>query len=128
MHFVHDGEEAIGYLKGEGKYSRRDEFPLPTLLLLDLKMPKSDGFDVLTWIRGQKELSAIRIVVLTGSDDEGDIDRAYSLGANSFLVKPLDFERFTQISRAISGYWLWLDRAPSATRPPRESTPGREHS
>ena len=118
MMFVHDGEEAIAYLKGEGKYSRRDEFPLPSLLLLDLKMPKADGFDVLTWIRGQKELSALRIVVLTGSDEMRDVNKAYELGANSFLVKPLSFERFTEISNAIRGYWLWLHKTTDISRPP----------
>jgi CheY-like chemotaxis protein len=119
MHFVANGEEAIAYFKGEGKYSRRDEFPLPSLLLLDLKMPKADGFDVIRWVRQQKELSGIRIVVLTGSDEMRDVNQAYQLGANSFLVKPLDFERFTDITRAIKGYWLWLDKSPGASRPPR---------
>jgi CheY-like chemotaxis protein len=116
LHFVRDGEEAIAYLKGEGKYARRAEFPLPSLLLLDIKMPKVDGFEVITWIRQQKELSPLRIVVLTSSEDLPDVNKAYGLGANSFLVKPLDFERFVDITRAIKGYWLWLDKPPDVTR------------
>src|SRR5258705_8683596 len=84
LQVVRDGEEAIAYLSGEGKYSNRAEYPLPDLLLLDLKMPRIDGFEVLKWIREQPGLSALRVVVLTSSEDIRDVNVAYRLGANSF--------------------------------------------
>src|SRR2546428_9867920 len=92
LQVVRDGEEAIAYLSGEGKYSNRAEYPLPELMLLDLKMPGTDGFDVLKWMRQQPGLQALRVVVLTSSDQMRDVNAAYQLGANSFLVKPIDFE------------------------------------
>src|SRR5437660_5264305 len=97
---VSNGEEAIWYLKGEGKYANRAEYPLPDLVLLDLKMPRVDGFEVLRWIRQQPGLSSVRVVVLTSSDQMRDVNEAYQLGANSFLVKPLEFERFVNMSAA----------------------------
>ena len=115
---VQDGEEAIAYLKGEGKFSNRTEYPLPTLLLLDLKMPRKNGFEVLEWVRQQPSLAALRVVVLTTSDQIHDVNRAYQLGANSFLTKPVDFRDFVQLSSAIKGYWLWMSRAPEVERPP----------
>lgn len=122
------GEEAIEYLSGVGKFSNRAEYPLPSLVLLDLKMPGIDGFEVLRWIRQQPGMTTLRVVVLTTSDETRDIDLAYKLGANSFLVKPSDFDRFVEISQALSGYWLWLDRAPASGRPAVRSgapeTPG----
>lgn len=117
LQVVGTGEEAIQYLSGSGKYANRTEFPAPTIVLLDLKMPGMDGFDVLRWIRQQPGLAMLRVVVLTTSDDARDIDLAYKLGANSFLVKPSDFDRFVEVTQALSGYWLWLDRAPAASNP-----------
>ena len=104
---VGDGVEAIAYLKGEGKYADRKEFPFPRLLLLDLKMPNKDGFEVLEWIREQPELRKLRIVVLTTSDRIFDVKRAYELGASSFLTKPLDLRDFIQLGPAIKGFWVW---------------------
>jgi CheY-like chemotaxis protein len=117
VHIARTGEEALAYLSGEGRYRNRTEFPLPALVLLDLKMPGMDGFDVLKWIRNQPGLNLLRVVVLTSSDSMRDVNEAYQLGANSFLVKPVDFDRFVEISQALSGYWLWLDRAPDVSRP-----------
>jgi CheY-like chemotaxis protein len=114
---VRDGEEAMHYLAGEGKYSNRDEYPLPDLLLLDLKMPRMDGFEVLRWVREQAGLKALRVVVLTSSDEVRDVNAAYQLGANSFLVKPIDFEHFVKVSQALKGYWLWLNKTPEIFRP-----------
>jgi len=108
LQVVTSGEEAIAYLRGEGKYADRDEYPLPSLLLLDLKMPRKDGFQVLEWIRQQPVLSALRVVVLTASDRISDVNRAYQLGASSFLVKPVDFPNFVEMTRALKGYWLWM--------------------
>src|SRR5215471_9754217 len=92
LQVVRNGEEAIAYLKGIGKYANRPEYPLPDLVLLDLKMPGLDGFDVLRWIREQPGLQSLRVVVLTSSEQMRDVNLAYQLGANSFLVKPADFE------------------------------------
>jgi len=117
LYTVENGKEAIAYLKGEGKFANRSEYPLPTLLLLDLKMPGKNGFDVLQWLRGQPTLSALRVVVLTTSDEIHDVNRAYQLGANSFLTKPVDFRDFVQLSSAVKGYWLWMSRAPELERP-----------
>jgi CheY-like chemotaxis protein len=118
LYVVWNGQEAIEYLHGTGKYSNRDEYPLPDLLLLDLKMPRVDGFQVLAWIREQPELKALRTLVLTSSDDLRDVNRAYQLGANSFLVKPIDFQNVVELSRIIQKYWLKESRAPEISRPP----------
>ena len=107
----------MSYLTGEGKYSNRDEYPLPDLLLLDLKMPRMDGFETLRWLRLQPGLKALRVVVLTSSEEIRDVNLAYQLGANSFLVKPIDFEAFVKVSQAISGYWIWLSKTPQTFRP-----------
>lgn len=115
---VWNGEEAISYLKGEGKYSNRDEYPLPDIFLLDLKMPRVNGFEVLKWVRAQPTLSTLRILVLTSSDEIRDVNEAYQLGANSFLVKPMDFEDFTHLSRLVADFWFKASRAPDAFRPP----------
>src|SRR5882762_2764753 len=115
LQVVRDGEEAIAYLQGEGRYYNRAEYPLPDLLLLDLKMPRMDGFQVLTWIRQQPSFSTLRVVVLTSSEDFGDVNLAYKQGANSFLVKPLDFESFIETARIVREYWLVLDKSPETS-------------
>jgi CheY-like chemotaxis protein len=116
---VRDGEETISYLKGEGKFSNRDEYPLPALLLLDLKMPRKNGFEVLQWIRAQPGLSALRVIVLTSSDQIWDVNRAYTLGANSFLVKPYDFMDLAAMMQTIRNDWILLSRAPETSRGPK---------
>jgi CheY-like chemotaxis protein len=113
---VQTGEEGIEYLKGVGRYADRDEYPLPDLVLLDLKLRGMNGFQVLEWIRQQPGLNSSRVVVLTGSTALDDINLAYQLGANSFLVKPMDFESFVQIAGAIAGYWVWISEAPETSR------------
>ncbi len=126
LYFVRDGEEAIEYLKGEGRYANRAEYPLPDLFLLDLKMPKVDGFEVLEWVRQQPGFRTLRIVVLTNSTDVRDVNRAYRLGADSFLIEPVDFAQFVELSQAVKGYWLWLSTAPEVYRPepaPPKSAP-----
>ncbi len=98
-------------------YAIRSEFPLPDLFLLDLKMPRLDGFEVLEWLRWQPSLSPLRVVVLTSSDNIRDINRAYRLGANSFMVKPLDFQNYIHFGRVIEGFWLKASQAPEISRP-----------
>ena len=117
LHVVRNGEEAIDYLRGTGKYWNREEYPLPDLVLLDLKMPRVDGFEVLRWVREQPTLKAMRIIVLTSSDRINDVTLAYQLGANSFLVKPLSFADFVLTSKVLKGYWLWMSKSPETSRP-----------
>jgi|SRR6267142_2367013 len=113
-----DGEEAIAYLSGSGKYSNREEYPLPELILLDLKMPKVDGFEVLKWTRTHPEVSRLRVVVLTSSDDIRDVNLAYKLGANSFLVKPMDFNHYVEMGTFIADNWFLWGEKPATLRDP----------
>jgi CheY-like chemotaxis protein len=117
LQIVRDGEEAIEYLKGEGKFSDRGKYPLPTLLLLDLKMPRKNGFEVLDWIRQQPSLQPLRVLVLTTSTDIRDVTKAYRLGANSFLVKSLDIQDFAALVSQIKNCWLTMSAAPTIERP-----------
>ena len=119
-HFVKTGEAAISYLKGVGPYSDRKKFPLPDLVLLDLRLPVMDGFEVLQWIRANPDFRDLRVVVLTTSEEMRDVSKAYRLGANSFLVKPLEFENIRAFFRTI-GSQLWNKDAVAAPaqHPPR---------
>lgn len=103
---VRDGEEAIAYLSGNGVFADRGKFPMPGLVLLDLELPRLNGFDVLRWIRHQPHLSALRVIVLTASSNARDVNMAYQLGANSFLVKSEDFQQLVALSRTLSTFWL----------------------
>ena len=114
---VTDGEEALAYLDGTGKFSSRSEFPLPDLILLDLKLPKVNGFDVIRYIRQHPTFRNLRIVVLTSSTEISDVNEAYDLGANSYLVKPQEFEDLTCLMRTLAAFWLKYDRMPLAIRP-----------
>ena len=117
---VRDGEEALAYLSGEGKYASRDEYPLPSLILLDLKLPGMDGFEVLTWIRKQQGIRGIPVVVLTSSTQLRDVNRAYELGANSFFVKEFDFQNSVELTRLLQRYWLQKALKPESSRPERK--------
>jgi CheY-like chemotaxis protein len=118
LQIVRDGDEAIEYLKGEGRFSDRTKYPLPTLLLLDLKMPRTNGFQVLQWVRQQPTLKALRVLVLTTSTEIRDVNLAYELGANSFLVKSLDIQDFAALVSQIKNCWLSMSLAPRVERPP----------
>jgi CheY-like chemotaxis protein len=118
IHVVRSGEEAIAFLMGEKQYANRQEYPLPDLILLDLKMPKIDGFEVLSWIRNQPGIRGIAVVVLTSSDQIRDVNKAYALGANSFLVKPVDFNNYVELGKLIREYWMKTVRVPETFRPP----------
>jgi DNA-binding response OmpR family regulator len=111
-HRVKDGEEAIAYLRGDGEFSDRQRYPLPCLLLLDLKMPRKNGFEVLTWTRQQTSLKRLPVAVLTSSKEVPDINRAYDAGANTYLVKPVNFEDLLETIRALSHFWLALAKIP----------------
>ena len=113
---VRDGEETIAYFEGVGKFSNRAEYPLPDLLLLDLKMPKIDGFEVLKWLRRQPGLVGLPVVVLTSSENMRDVRTAYQLGANSFIVKPMEFENVIELSKNLRNYWLRSNITPPSFR------------
>jgi CheY-like chemotaxis protein len=110
---VRDGEETIQYLEGSGMFRDRDKYPFPSLLLLDLKMPLKDGFEVLQWIRSKPYLKRLLVVVLTASNQEPDINRAYDLGANSYLVKPGRCEDLIEMVQRIGCYWYLSNQPPS---------------
>jgi CheY-like chemotaxis protein len=116
-----DGREAIDYLKGTGKFAGRTEFPLPSLILLDLKLPFVMGLDVLKWIREQPGLAPI-VVILSSSQQDEDIAAAYRLGANAYLVKPAEVTKLEEMVKAISGFWLMQNTPP----PPARVDRGRE--
>jgi CheY-like chemotaxis protein len=117
VQYLRNGEEAIAYLKGQGRFANRDEFPMPTVLLLDLKMPRKNGFEVLEWIQQQPSLNELRTIVLTTSEDVYEVSRAYQLGAASFLTKPLNFNEFKDTIQMVHNYWMMLNRPPNLQRP-----------
>ena len=114
LHFVRDGQEAIDYLGGESDYSDRESHPLPDLLLLDLKMPRMNGFDVLAWLRQQPGLKRLPVTVLTSSDQPQDVNRAYDLGANSYLLKPHNSQELSDLVKRVQNYWLEINLRPDA--------------
>jgi CheY-like chemotaxis protein len=103
---VHDGQDAIDYLSGNPPYSDRSVYPQPALLLLDLKMPRLNGFDVLGWWAARPELRDLPVVVLSSSSHETDIDRARKMGAREYIVKPHGFSQLTQLMQELCGRWL----------------------
>ena len=109
---VADGAAAIAYLAGDPPYTDRGKYPLPQILLLDLKLPKKDGFEVLQWVRSQPKLKRLPVVMLTSSSETPDINRAYDLGANSYLVKPVGTEALVDMLKRVKVYWLITNTKP----------------
>ena len=107
---VGDGQTAIAYLAGTGSFANREENPLPALVLLDLKMPRMTGFDVLKWMRSHKAFKTLPVVVFTASNQEEDIRRAYEMGANSYLVKPVGIHTLIDMVKLLDNYWLCLNQ------------------
>ena len=101
-----DGQMAIDYLSGSGRFADRHDYPLPGLVLLDLKLPRKSGREVLQWIRSQPGLRRIVVIVFTSGQYVGDVGLAYDLGANSFIVKPADFSQYLSIARLLKDWWL----------------------
>jgi two-component system response regulator len=112
IHWVEDGEQAIDYLFATGKYTGRNVEDKPKLILLDLKLPKVDGLEVLQKVKSDERLKTIPVVILTSSREETDIIKSYQLGVNSYIVKPVDFEHFSRSVSELGLYWLVLNQPP----------------
>jgi CheY-like chemotaxis protein len=112
---VTDGEQAVQYLSGEGMYADRDEYPLPCLILLDLKLPRLHGLDVLKWIRQQPALHLLPVIVFSSSNNPQDVCRAYELRANAYLVKPSHTEGLVELVASLRGFWLGRNQLPPAS-------------
>jgi len=110
IQIVTDGEEAIGYLRGAGKYHDRSRFPFPSIIFTDLKMPRMGGIEVLQWLRSHPECSVIPVIVLTASRLDADIRRAYEMGANAYLVKPTDIADLQEMVRTAYEFWAWCEK------------------
>jgi len=109
---IGDGEEALDYLLSRGTYANKDTEPLPEVMLLDLKLPKVEGLEVLRQIRAHKRTRLLPVVILTSSREERDMVDGYSLGANSYIQKPVDYGQFTEAVRQLGMYWLILNETP----------------
>jgi CheY-like chemotaxis protein len=114
IHVARDGAEAVEFILCEGPYTGRLIAETPKVILLDLKLPKIDGLDVLKRIKGDPRTSAIPVVVLTSSSEQRDVVESYKLGVNSYIVKPVNFERYTEAVRGLGLYWMLLNRSPKA--------------
>jgi two-component system response regulator len=113
---AHDGEEALEYLTATGTYAGRTVADLPQVVLLDLKLPKVSGLDVLRAVRADERTHLLPVVILTSSTEERDIVSSYDLGANSYIRKPVDFDQFLEAVRQLGLYWLVLNQAPPVNR------------
>lgn len=109
-----DGEEALQFFAGTGKFAGRDTSVIPAVVLLDLKLPKVDGLEVLRKLRSDPKTQLLPVVVLTSSDEERDVVASYKLGANSYIRKPVDFSQFTEATRQLGLYWLVLNQSTRA--------------
>ena len=107
-----NGQDALNYLFGRGKYADRITYPMPNLVLLDLKLPGVDGFEVLRQVKSAPILKRLPVVILTSSKEEGDRALTYDIGANSYIVKPVSFDGFLDVIKQIEGYWISLNVAP----------------
>jgi CheY-like chemotaxis protein len=116
LQIVRDGDAAVFYLNGDGEYSDRDRYPLPAIILLDLKLPRRSGHEVLVWLKQQPELKRLPVVMLTSSRQTPDVKRAYDLGVNSYLVKPVGFASLLEMMQSFNDYWLNYTELPE----PRE--------
>jgi CheY-like chemotaxis protein len=112
VHVVEDGEEALDYLFCTGRYATRDKDAHPRLVLLDLKLPKINGLEVLEQMKADPRTQAIPVVILTSSKQESDMVKSYKLGANSYIQKPVDFEQFESVIKQIGYYWILVNQPP----------------
>lgn len=112
IHVARNGKEALDFVFGQGKFTDRNQYPLPDIILLDLKMPGIDGHEVLKKIKATEKLKRLPVIILTSSVDEGDRALSYDSGANSYLVKPVAFEEFIKVVKTVSDYWFTLNVEP----------------
>jgi CheY-like chemotaxis protein len=110
---VCNGAQAIAYLDGQGAYADRGLFPFPRILLLDMNMPEANGLDVLQWIRSKLTTQGLLIIVLSAVQEVRQVNRAYALGANSFLIKPSDEESLNELIHAFRDYWILRNKPPT---------------
>jgi len=110
IRIVHNGQEAINYLRGEGKYGDREAWPFPSVMFVDIKMPLVDGFEVLRWVRQHPECSVLPTMMLSSSDDDKDVRLAYELGASGYFVKPATMEDLQAILKAAYEFWAWCTK------------------
>jgi two-component system response regulator len=110
--WVQDGQEALDFMFRHGKYAGRED-SIPRLVLLDLKMPRVDGIEVLKAIKADEKTKRIPVVVMTSSQEERDVAQSYDLGVNSYVVKPVDFTALTELARQAGYYWLAINRTPT---------------
>jgi CheY-like chemotaxis protein len=110
---VEDGDKAISYLSGAPPYNDRDRYPIPVLVLMDLKLPRRSGLEVLKWIRSVPALKSMPVVVLTSSAENKDVNSAYDLGANSYLVKPVGFDALFDMVKTLQPYWVIMNKEPT---------------
>ncbi|MBU1877394.1 MAG: response regulator [Chloroflexi bacterium] len=115
---VGDGEAAVAYLAGQGPYADRQRHPLPVLMLLDLKLPRLSGHEVREWLRQQPGLKRLPVVVLSSSQERADVNRAYDLGANSYLVRPVALETLIDMVKTLNLYWMILSEKPEVASDP----------
>ncbi|HEY5534726.1 MAG TPA: response regulator [Ignavibacteria bacterium] len=113
---VEDGEEALDYLFCKGKFEGRNPRELPSVVLLDLKLPKVDGFEVLKAIRKNENTKFLPVIILTSSNEERDMVYGYLLGANSFIQKPVDFEKFSEAIKTITLFWIHMNETPNISK------------
>src|SRR5215469_7150615 len=105
VQWVQDGLDAIAYLNGEGAYADRTQYPFPEVLILDLKMPRMNGLEFLAWIREHPEFRVIPTIIMTSSRQDPDIEKAYNLGANTYMIKPSSFEELARLVKLAHDYW-----------------------
>jgi two-component system, response regulator len=110
IHIINDGEEALDYLFCRGQYENRNIHNAPKVVILDLKLPKVDGLEILRLMKGDEDLKIIPVVVLTSSREERDIIESYKIGVNSYIVKPVDFEKFIDAVKELGYYWLLINQ------------------
>ncbi len=120
---VQDGNAALSYLGGTGSYTDRAQYPMPSLILLDVKMPFTSGFEVLRWIRQQSGSPRVPVVMCTSSNQDCDVEQAYALGANAYLMKPNHGEDYSELASLIRRFWLELNIGPQQRPSPDPKSP-----
>jgi CheY-like chemotaxis protein len=116
IQWARDGYEALDYLQGKAKYADRSKFPLPDLLIVDLKMPRMSGFELLDYIHNNPDFRVIPTIVMSASKQDADLKKAYDLGASTFFVKPTDFSTLVDLVKRLYDYWKMAEKPPSSLR------------